>query len=161
MPIQQKERYRILSGLLDTSFGKSSERQYPNHFIKMTMPLEGTVVIKSQIIVNIASTNVYNEMRKKYREELLDLISNRLKVITQQYKDAVAKESKLPTRTKQPYVEPAPATVKLTVDSSSIHEWLEHVSMSAYRTNKTCIYHLECVANVNTSPSQELEVSGD
>ena len=68
MPIQQRARYRVLTNLLDTSFGKTSERQYPNHFIKMTMPLENTIQVKAQIIVNLGgSNNVYNEMRKKYR----------------------------------------------------------------------------------------------
>ena len=53
MPIQQRARYRVLTNLLNTSFGKSSEKQYPNHFIKMTMPLENTIQIKAQILVNL------------------------------------------------------------------------------------------------------------
>lgn len=149
MPIQKRARYRTLAGLLDTSFGHSSEKQYPNHFIKMTMPLENTVDIKSQIIVNLASTNVYNEMRVRYREELLDLIGKRLGRISEEYKRALEERENAGNVSIQQYEEAAPKTVKLSVDSHSIREWIEHVSMSAYRTNKTCIYHLHCIASVS------------
>ena len=149
MPIQKRARYRVLTTLLDTSFGKSSERGYPNHFIKMTMPLENTIQIKSQIIINLGSSvNAYNEMRKKYREELLDLIGQRLERIAAEYKKSLEGKEDLLSFQEQPFEDPPEKTVKLSVDSHSIQEWLEHVSMSAYRTNKTCIYHLHCIASV-------------
>ena len=152
MPIQQRARYRVLANLLDTSFGKSSERQYPNHFIKMTMPLENTIQVKAQILVNIGgSANAYIENRKRYREELLEMIGERLKRIADQYKTnvAAATDENLLSYRKQPYEEAPEKTVKLSVDQHSIQEWLEHVSMSAYRNNKTCIYHLHCVVSVS------------
>ena len=150
MPIQQRARYRVLTNLLDTSFGKTSERQYPNHFIKMTMPLENTIQVKAQIIVNLGgSTNVYNEMRKKYREELLEVIGKRLERIADEYKAAVEGKEGLLSYREQPYEAAPEKTVKLAVDSHSIQEWIEHVGMSAYRTNKTCIFHLNCVASVS------------
>ena len=150
MPIQQRARYRLLTNLLDTSFGKTSERQYPNHFIKMTMPLENTIQVKAQIIVNLGgSTNVYNEMRKKYREELLEVIGKRLERIADEYKAAVEGKEGLLSYREQPYEAAPEKTVKLAVDSHSIQEWIEHVGMSAYRTNKTCIFHLNCVASVS------------
>ena len=149
MPIQQRARYRVLANLLDTSFGKSSERQYPNHFIKMTMPLENTIQVKAQIIVNIASPNVYNEMRIKYREELLEMIKKRLERIADEYKRSLEQKENAGNVTEQKYEEAPPKSVKLAVDNHSIQEWLEHVSMSAYRTNKTCIYHLHCIASVS------------
>ena len=150
MPIQQRARYRVLTNLLDTSFGKTSERQYPNHFIKMTMPLENTIQVKAQIIVNLGgSTNVYNEMRKKYREELLEVIGKRLERIADEYKGAVESKEGLLSYREQPYEAAPEKTVKLAVDSHSIQEWIEHVGMSAYRTNKTCIFHLNCVASVS------------
>jgi hypothetical protein len=150
MPIQQRARYRVLTNLLDTSFGKTSERQYPNHFIKMTMPLENTIQVKAQIIVNLGgSTNVYNEMRKKYREELLEVIGKRLERIADEYKVAVEGKEGLLSYREQPYEAAPEKTVKLSVDTHSIQEWIEHVGMSAYRTNKTCIFHLHCVASVS------------
>ena len=149
MPIQHRARYRVLTSLLDTSFGKSSERAYPNHFIKMTMPLENTVQIKSQILINIGgSINIYNELRPKYREELLDLISKRLERIADEYKKALEGKEDLISYREQPYEEAPEKTVKLTVDPHSLQEWLEDISVSAYRTNKTCIYHLNCTATV-------------
>lgn len=139
----------MLASLLDTSFGQSSERQYPNHFIKMTMPLENTIQIKAQILVNIGgSMNVYNEMRPKFREELLDMIGKRLERIADEYKRALQGKEGLLSYREQPFEEAPAKTVKLSVDNHSIQEWLEHVSMSAYRTNKTCIYHLNCVASI-------------
>lgn len=150
MPIQQRARYRVLTNLLNTSFGKSSEKQYPNHFIKMTMPLENTIQIKAQILVNLpGSNNVYNEMRIKYREELLEMIKKRLERIADEYKRCLEEKENAGNVTVQKYEEPASKTVKLAVENHSIQEWLEHVSMSAYRTNKTCIYHLHCIANVS------------
>ena len=150
MPIQQRARYRMLTNLLDTSFGKTSERQYPNHFIKMTMPLENTIQVKAQIIVNLGgSTNVYNEMRKKYREELLEVIGKRLERIADEYKAAVESKEGLLSYREQPYEAAPEKTVKLAVDSHCIQEWIEHVGMSAYRTNKTCIFHLNCVASIS------------
>ena len=150
MPIQQRARYRVLANLLDTSFGRSSEKQYPNHFIKMTMPLENTIQVKAQILVNLpGSNNVYNEMRVKYREELLEMIKKRLERIADEYKRSLEEKENAGNVTVQKYEEPAPKTVKLSVDNHSIQEWLEHVSMSAYRTNKTCIFHLQCVASVS------------
>lgn len=150
MPIHQRARYRVLADLLNTSFGKSSEKQYPNHFIKMTMPLENTIQVKSQILVNLpGSNNVYNEMRVKYREELLQMIQKRLEHIADEYKRSLEQKENAGNVTVQKYEEPAAKSVKLTVDNHSIQEWLEHVSMSAYRTNKTCIYHLNCIVNVS------------
>lgn len=150
MPIQQRARYRVLASLIDTSFGKSSEKQYPNHFIKMTMPLENTVEIKGQILVNLGgSINAYNEMRPKYREELLEMIKKRLERVADEYKRALEMRENAGNVTEQKYEEEAPKTVKLALDSYSIREWIEHVSMSAYRTNKTCIYHLHCIASVS------------
>jgi dihydroorotate dehydrogenase len=149
MPIQQRARYRTLAGLLDTSFGHGSEKQYPNHFIKMTMPLENTVEIKAQILINLGSPNVYNEMRVKYREELLEMVKRRLERVADEYKRALEERENAGNVTEQKYEEPAPKTVKLSVDTHSIREWIEHVSMSAYRTNKTCLYHLHCIASVS------------
>lgn len=151
MPIQQRARYRLLTNLLDTSFGKSSTQTYPNHFVKMTMPLENTIQVKAQILVNIGgSANAYIENRKRYREELLEIIGKRLEHISDEYKQAAeaATDESLLSYRKQPYEEAPKKTVKLSVDNHSIQEWLEHVSMSAYRTDKTCIYHLQCTANV-------------
>ena len=45
--------------------------------------------------------------------------------------------------------EPAPKTVKLSLDSSTIQEGIEHIGMSAYNTEKTCIFRLECLANIS------------
>ena len=150
MPIQQRARYRVLANLLDTSFGRSSEKQYPNHFIKMTMPLENTIQVKAQILVNLpGSNNVYNEMRVKYREELLEMIKKRLERIADEYKRSLEEKENAGNVTVQKYEEDAPNTVKLSVDNHSIQEWIEHVSMSAYRTNKTCIFHLHCIASVS------------
>ena len=152
MPIQQRARYRVLANLLDTSFGKTSERQYPNHFVKMTMPLENTIQVKAQILVNVGgSANAYIENRKRYREELLDIIGKRLERIADEYKRAVeaATDETMLSYRKQPYEAPPEKSVKLSVDNHSIQEWLEHVSMSAYRNNKTCIYHLHCVVSVS------------
>lgn len=150
MPIQQRARYRVLTNLLDTSFGKTSERGYPNHYIKMTMPLENTIQVKAQIIVNLGSSNnVYNEMRKKYREELLEIIGKRLERIADEYKDAVEGKESLISYREQPYEAAPEKTVKLAIDSHSIQESLEYIGMSAYRTNKTCIFHLRCVASVS------------
>ncbi len=152
MPIQKKARYRILTNLLDTSFGKSSENQYPNHFIKMTMPLENTIQVKSQILVNLGgSPNIYITMRPKFREELLEMIQKRLEKIAEEYKrnvEAATDESLLSYR-KQPYEAEPEKSVKLSVNNHSIQEWLEYVSMSAYRTNKTCIYHLNCIVDIS------------
>lgn len=151
MPIQQRARYRLLTNLLNTSFGKSSERAYPNHFVKMTMPLENTIQIKAQILVNLGgSANAYIESRKRFREELLEIIGKRLERITDEYKRAVeaATDENLLSYRKQPNEAPPEKSVKLSVDNHSIQEWLEHVSMSAYRNNKTCIYHLHCVVSV-------------
>jgi hypothetical protein len=115
----------------------------------MTMPLENTVEIKAQILVNLASVNVYNEMRVKYREELLEMIGKRLERVAEEYKQALEERENAGNVTEQRYEEPAPKTVKLSVDKHSIREWIEHVSMSSYRSNKTCLYHLHCIANVS------------
>jgi hypothetical protein len=115
----------------------------------MTMPLENTVQIKSQILINIGgSINIYNELRPKYREELLDLIGKRLERIADEYKKALEGKEDLISYREQPYEEAPEKTVKLTVDPHSLQEWLEDISVSAYRTNKTCIYHLNCTATV-------------
>lgn len=149
MPIQQRARHRILGSLLDTSFGRSSERLGQNHFVKMTMPLENTIEIKAQIIVNVPSPNFYNEMRAKYREELLDLVRSRLERVSDEYKLVLQGRENAGNVTVQKYEEATPKAVKLAVDTHSIQEWLEHISMSSYRTDKTCIYHLNCVASVS------------
>lgn len=153
MPIQQKARYRILAGLLDTSFGRASEKHpQSNHFLKMTMPLENTIECKAQIIVNMGdSTNMYVALRKKFREELLDLIKKRLEKVSEEYAEAVKQSNNkdLLSYRKQPHEKPAEKSVTLKVDNNTIQEWLEQVSMSAYRTNKTCIYHLNCLVTIS------------
>ena len=148
MPIQKRARHRIISNLLDTTFGKSSEKMYPNHFLKLSMPLENTLQIKGQIIVRLGGTNMYHEMRRKYREELMEIIKKRLERIAEEYKKAVEERQNLLEPRKEKYEEPAQKTIKLTVEPSSIQESLEYIGMSAYNTEKTCIFRIECLANL-------------
>lgn len=148
MPIQKHARYRLLANLLDTSFGKSSIKGYPNHYVKLSMPLEDTVLVKAQLIVTLGSNNMYHEMRKKYREELLETIKLRLEQVQKEYKQTVEARENLQEPTVQKHEEAPPKTVKLVLDSSTVQEWLEHVSMSSYTTAKTCIYHVQCLVKV-------------
>lgn len=148
MPIQQRARHRIISNLLNSTFGKSSEKSYPNHFIKLSMPLENTIQIRGQIIVRLGGINMYHEMRRKYREEILDIIKKHLERIAIEYKAEIEKKSNLLEPKVEKYEEAPAKTIKLSIEPSSIQESLEHISMSAYNTEKTCIYRLDCTANI-------------
>lgn len=148
MPIQKTARYRVLANLLDTSFGKSSLRNYPNHFVKLSMPAEGTVLVKAQMIVSVGSVNVFNELRKKYREELLETIKRKLEEVQKQYKAAIEAAENVQQPTVQKIEEAPPKTVRLVLDSKTLQEWLEDIRVSGYTTQKTCIFHIQCLAEV-------------
>lgn len=137
---QNKALFDILSNIVDTTFN-SSERQ-PNVFIKFRVMDDNTIAVMAQRIVNVQSANFYNEMRKHFEEDLVAAINKSLENMKTAYGREVEIRSKRLDKSSigAPATQKAPAKISLKMVPGTLHDDLEFVGMSAYRSNKQAFY---------------------
>lgn len=140
--IQNKALFDVLANIVDTTFN-SSERQ-ANVFIKLKVTDDNTLAVMAQRIVNVQSSNFYNEMRKHYEEDLVAAINKTLENLKKAYLREVEIRSKRLDRSTvgAPREENIPSTISLKMIQGTMHDNLEFVGMSAYRSNKQAFYKL-------------------
>lgn len=140
--IQNKAFYDVLANIVDTTFN-SSERQ-ANAFVKLKVLDDNTLSVMAQRIVNIQSNKFYNEMRKHYEDELVEVINKTLENL----KTAYAREYDIRTKRLDkstigaPRDQKIPSSISLKMVRGTLHDDLEFVGMSAYRSNKQAFYKL-------------------
>lgn len=148
MTIKQTARFRILSSIIQSSLGKSSEAKYSTHFLKMTIPVEGQIKLSYQSIVNFGHQNVYLELRNRYREEAVNIMKQHLERVAKEYAEAVENKNKLLEPKIEPYEAAPPKKIKLKLIDSSIGESLETVSKSVYNPSSTNFYRVTAIATI-------------
>lgn len=137
MTIKNLPEYQLLSNILQTTYGKTSQKS-ATHFLNMNMILDNRISVRFQSIVNFGHQNVFLELKKRYKEEALEIIEKSLEKLADEYKIA-AKES-LNKDIKK--------TIKLKVSDPTITESIEYVSTSLYNPNKTAFYRIGCIVEV-------------
>jgi len=148
MTIKQTAKYRVLANVVQTTFGKSSEAKYATHFVNMTIPAENQILIRYQTIVNFGHQNVYLELRRKYKEEALEIVKKHIERVAEEYKKQVEDKQKLLEPKVEPYEEAAPKSISIKVLDSTIQESIENISMSIYNPVGTSYYRITCMAEV-------------
>ena len=149
MPIKDTAKYRILSRVVQRSYGKSSEVRYPTHFLTMTMPFENIVQVKFMMIVNFGHENMMFELKTRYKNEALDRIKDAAEKTMADYKIEVEKlEAVEHMHVPPPYEEAPKKTVVLKLQENSIQESIEYVSTSLYSPKKTAYYRMTALIDV-------------
>lgn len=138
MTIKNLPEYQLLANIIQTTYGKTSQKS-TTHFINMSLILDNRITVRFQSIVNFGHQNVFLELKKRYREEALDVIEKTIETLAQEYKTA-AKES---------LVKDIKKTIKLKVSDPTITESIEYVSTSLYSPNKTAFYRVGCIVEIS------------
>jgi hypothetical protein len=147
--IENKELYDVLANIVDTTFN-SSERQN-NVFVKLKVTDDQTISVMAQRIVNVQSAKFYNEMRKHYEDELVEVINKTLENLKTAYLREVEIRSKRLDKSSigAPRHEKIPGSISLKLIKGTLHDDLEFVGMSAHRSNKQAFYKLFATVEVN------------
>jgi len=140
--IENKALYDVLANIVDTTFN-SSERQ-TNAFVKLRVNDDSSLSVMAQRIVNVQSSKFYNEMRKHYEDELVEVINKTLENLKTAYLREVEIRSKRLDKSSigAPRTENIPASLSFKMIRGTLHDDLEFVGMSAYRSNKQAFYKL-------------------
>lgn len=137
MTIKNLPEYQLLSNILQTTYGKTSQKS-ATHFLNMSMVLDNRISVRFQSIVNFGHQNVFLELKKRYREEALEIIEKSLESLADEYKIAA----------KEDLHKDIKKTIKLKVSDPTITESIEYVSTSLYNPNKTAFYRIGCIVEV-------------
>lgn len=138
MTIKNLSEYQLLANILQTTYGKTSEKS-KTHFVNMSLVLDNRIAVRFQSIVNFGHQNVFLELKNRYKQEAMEVIQKTLESLAEEYKVA-AKES-LNKNIKK--------TIKLKVSDPSISESIEYVSTSLYNPNKTAFYRVGCIVEIS------------
>lgn len=150
MPIQHRARYKILANIANnSSFGKSSNVKPVTHFMSMVVVNDSQIVVKYQTTVNFGSQTMYQELRRKYREDAYKIIEAHIKNVAEEYKKAVEAKGKLLDPKVEPYEEAPQKTVSLKVLEHTISESLEPVTKSYYTGAQTSYFRVQCLVEVS------------
>lgn len=146
MPIRNTATYRILSNILQTTFGKSSETKYVTHYLTAFIPADGMVQFRVTMHVSFPDQRVMIDQRRKYRQQCSDVISAAMKKIEEQYKTELENMEKLLGKTEQPYEKAPWNAIKLKLVDSSVQESIEYVSVS--NPKKQALFRFSCVCSL-------------
>lgn len=150
MTIKNVARYKIITDIIQTSFGKSSEVKYVTHFLSAKMPLDDTIEFSVAIRVNFPDQSVMLQQRAKYRREALAILASSAKKIEAEYKETLESRKKLgddSVATKQPYEKEPQKAIKITVLPDTIRETIEYISVA--NPSKQAIFTVKCLAKVD------------
>lgn len=146
MPITNVATYRILSNLLQTSFGKSSEVKYVTHYLSATVVSDNMVRFNVVKRVSFPNQRTMLDQRNKYRSQCSDLISLAMKNVEDSYAEEIENMSKLLGRTEQPFEAAPKDKIKLKLIPSSAQESIEYLSVS--NPDKQAVFNFSCVCEV-------------
>lgn len=149
MPIHHRARYKILSNVLQATFGKSSAAKPPTHFMSMKMVNDNHILVNYSTTVSYGHQSMYYEMRNKYRDEAYQIIKNRLKKVVEAYSEEIEKMDKLLEPKKEPYQEPAQKKIELKFLEHTIQESIEAVSKNVYSASSyKAFFRIQCLVEV-------------
>lgn len=146
MPITNVATYRILSNLLQTSFGKSSEVKYVTHYLSATVVSDNMVRFKVVMRVSFPDQRAMLDQRNKYRTQCSELISATMKKIEESYVEEIENMNKLLGKTEQPFEAAPKDKIKLKLIPSTTQESIEYLSVS--NPNKQAVFNFSCVCEV-------------
>ena len=122
------------TSIFNTTFGKSSQvPKKQTHFVNAKILSEDLVRFNFQMIVNVHNIKDIPDLQKRYKDEGMNAIQERIEQLETEYKNSAKK------------------ILKLKVDQSTIQESMETVSVSYYSPNKTFYYRLHLIAEVKVS----------
>lgn len=149
MPIKDTATHRILSNIIQTTFGKQTEVRNPTHFLSLEIPTDGYIKAKFLMIVRIGHQhNQLEFMKYKYQKEAVNYISTALKKVAEQYKEAVESKEKLLEPKEEPYEKKPKKSIKLVLDENTLSDTYEFVSPASLTALKTAYYRVQVYAKI-------------
>lgn len=149
MSIKETAKYRVLANAIQRSFGVSSLVKYPTHYVKAHIVSDSEIAFTCQMTINFGSQNVLQEMRHKYIEECIQLITQSMKRVETEYKNLIEEKSKLIEPKKEPYEKEAPSSISLKLLSNTVQDNLEYLTHSIYNTQKNAYFKVAVFAKIS------------
>lgn len=132
--IQEKERYDILSNVIQTTFGKSSQRGPFN--IKMSVETDSLMRVTVRTLTSFGHDSVYRDMLPTWRKQCLDIMTEALKKAEEEYKNAPKK------------FDQTPKTVKLKLKPETIEDGYELLNFSVYSPKKDINFFVKALIEI-------------
>lgn len=132
MSVKKFDNYMELSKALNNSWGTGTTTKTSSFAIKFSAKDENNLKGLFAMVVNMPNNpRLVVEMKNRYKEEALRAIQSNLVEIRKKYEENTDG-----------------STIKLTVDSDSIVESVEYLSVSSYRPNLSAMFRVECLVKV-------------
>ncbi len=144
--VKNTAKYAVLANIVQTSFGKQSQKS--THFIKINVVSDEIMNIAVQSIVSYGHQGVWRDLEKKYVDEAVDLIKQAMKKIEEDYKEAIIQKGKLLEPKIEPYLQPAPKTVSVKMQPSTLRSNLVLLSTTEHSERKTAMFKVDCLLEV-------------
>lgn len=144
----QVKNYLTYQRLANTLAKNSGQDERKNHWIKFEAMDDGLIKVVHQSFVSAGHQSVKLELQRKWRQDALVDIQNRMKKIEEDY----AKLSEIADNTevlsKNEYSEPAKKKISLEILDSSIQETSDPLSYQVYSVQKTSVYKVFALIRV-------------
>lgn len=113
-------------------------------FVSMSVTADKRLRIKSQMFFTYVDQKHYMNFKPKFKRELVEHIRRRLGELANEYKVQAAQMKK----TGSAMLVPKKQTVKMSVDSDTVVDYMEPLSTSAFSPRKQAVFHLDCYATL-------------
>lgn len=144
----QVKNYLTYQRLANALAKNSGQDERKNHWIKFEAMDDGLLKVVHQSFVSAGHQSVKLELQRKWRQDALVDIQNRMKKIEEDY----AKLSEIADNTevlsKNEYSEPAKKKISLEILDSSIQETSDPLSYQVYSVQKTSVYKVFALIRV-------------
>lgn len=136
--IKEKEKYDILSNLIQTSFGKSSVRGGTFN-IKMNVQTDSLMKVTVRTLTSFGHDSVFRDMQPKWKSECLDILNQALKKAEEEYKEAAKTKKNDET----------PKTIKLKVKPETIEDDYTLMNFSVYTPKKDIVFFVTALVDIS------------
>jgi len=144
----QVKNYLTYQRLANALAKNSGQDERKNHWIKFEAMDDGLLKVVHQSFVSAGHQSVKLELQRKWRQDALADIQNRMKRIEEDYEKLSETAEKSEVLSKNEYSEPAKKKISLEILDSSIQETSDPLSYQVYSVQKTSVYKVFALIRV-------------
>lgn len=148
MEIKDTAKYRIISNLIQTTLGKSSEVKYQSHFLKANMFDDKFIEVSIVMTVTIPHESVGLQLRRKWLEEGFEITTDWCKKKEKEYEEVIKEKENLLEPRKQTYEKAPPKKIKLTPLQNTMKDSIETLTYSIYSVNKPSYFRINLLVEI-------------
>lgn len=145
----QVKNYLTYQRLANALAKNSGQDERKNHWIKFEALDDGLIKVVHQSFVSAGHQSVKLELQRKWRQDALVDIQNRMKKIEEDYKKLTETAENSAPLSKNEHTEPAKKKIGLEILDNSIQETSDPLSYQVYNVQKTSVYKVFALIRVN------------